>query len=180
MSTHVIYIPGLGDRYDGFRKWAISFWRLWGVSAEHVAITWYDGKDFEQKMQLVTDAIEKAKGKRIVLIGESAGATLALHTSTRQSIARVITLCGVSQPKTPIADYLRRKAPALSQAVDSLPTSFITDIHSVRAFVDGTVGPKWSKTNNATVHTVWTIGHLTTIATCLTVLAPLMVTIAKK
>lgn len=180
MPTHIIYIPGLGDRYDGFRRFAIKFWSLFGVTAEHVPITWFDGKDFEQKMQIIEIAVKRAKGKRVVLVGESAGATLALHASTRYSVARVITLCGVSQPKTPVSNYLRRRAPALSQAVNSLPTSFSTDVQSVRAFLDGTVGKRWSKTDQATVHTIWSIGHLPTIVACLTFLAPLMVTVAKK
>ncbi len=181
MSTHIIYIPGLGDRYDGFRRRAIKLWNLWGASAERVPITWYDGKDFEEKMQLIAAAINKAGNKRIVLIGESAGGTLALHASLRHTnVARVITLCGVSQPKTPISNYLRRRAPALSEAADTLPATFTNDIHAVRAAVDGVVGKRWSRTNNAKVHVFWTFGHLPTIALCLTVLSPLMVAIAKK
>lgn len=181
MATHIIYIPGLGDRYDGFRRFALMFWRFWGVSVEYVPVTWYDGGDFEQKIKYVDDAIKRAGDKRVALVGESAGATLALHASIRyKNIGRVITLCGVSQPGTPISSYLRRRAPALNTAVSTLPQKFDVDVHSMRGLVDTTVGRRWSKTNQATVHTIWVVGHRATIITCLTLLAPLMVAIAKK
>lgn len=181
MATHIIYIPGIGDGYDGFRRFALQFWRLWGVSVEYVPITWHDGGDFEQKMRYIDQAIGRTVGERIVLIGESAGATLALHASTNHKrIHRVITLCGVAQPGTPVSSYLRKRAPALDTAVSTLPQMFDVDVHSVRGLVDWTVGRRWSKTDRATVHTIWTIGHRMTIIVCLTVLAPLMATIAKK
>lgn len=181
MSTHVIYIPGIGDSYDSFRRFMLRFWNLWGVSVEYVPIGWYKGGDFEEKMGYIDSAIGGVEGKRIVLIGESAGATLALHASLRHTnIHQVITLCGVAQPGTPVSQYLRRRAPALDTAVNTLPQKFAVDVHSVRGLIDTTVGKKWSKTNGATIHTIWMIGHRMTIITCLTILAPLMVSIAKK
>lgn len=181
MPTRIIYIPGIGDQYDGFRRFMLRFWQLWGVSTEYVSISWYDGGSFEEKMKRIASAIESADSKRVVLIGESAGATLALHTSLGyKNIHRVITLCGVAQPGTPVSGHLRRRAPALDEAVNTLPENFSVSVHSVRALYDGTVGKKWSKTNGATIHTIWMIGHRMTIVACLTVLAPLMVSIAKK
>lgn len=182
MSTHIIYIPGLGDRYDGFRVAALKLWKLWGVNAVHVPITWHDGGSMESKLAYVGTAINAVKaGENIVLIGESAGATLALHTATHdRRVLRVITLCGVSRPDTPVSDSLRRKAPALGEAVDTLPETFEVDVHSVRAAVDGVVGPKYSSTTGAARHIVWSVGHITTISLCLTLLAPMVCAIAKK
>src|SRR3546814_5836495 len=55
--------------------------------------------------------------ERIVLVGESAGASLALHTAAVDTrVSKVITLCGVAVPTTPVSARLRRKAPALDQA----------------------------------------------------------------
>lgn len=182
MRTHVIYIPGLGDRYDGFRRSMLRSWKLWGVAVTHVPITWYDKGSMESKLQLIQSAIGAIpESSRVVLIGESAGATLALHTGHHDKrVSRVITLCGVARSFTPVSNYLRKRAPALDQAVNSLPEDPSADVHSVRAAVDGVVGSNYSSTAHATRHVIWSIGHLTTIALCLTVYAPIISAIAKK
>lgn len=181
MQTHIVYIPGLGDGYDGFRRRALKFWRLWGVQATHVPITWYDGGSMESKLKLVSKAISVLpENARVVLIGESAGATLALHTAYHNpAVARVITLCGVARRNTPVSQHLRRRAPALSQAVDSLPNDEGIDVHSVRALIDGVVGKKYSSTVRARRHTIWSVGHIATITLCLTIFAPIISAIAK-
>lgn len=182
MKTYIIYIPGLGDQYGWFRSLALQGWQLWGVRTYHQAITWFDGANMESKMSMIKSAVDTApQGVRIVLIGESAGAALALHAAMRdERIERVITLCGVARRDAPISGHLRRKAPALSQAVNALPLTFSADVHSVRAIIDGVVGKRYSSAAGATRHVVWSIGHLTTIVLCLTVLAPYMASLAKR
>lgn len=133
-------------------------------------------------MSVIKAAIDKAPPKsRIVLVGESAGATLVLHTAVNDKrVARVITLCGVARPDTPISAMLRRKVPALDQAVNTLPEHFDVDIHSVRAAVDNVVRHRYSSVIGSKRHVIWSVGHLITIVLCLTVLAPYMVHIAKQ
>lgn len=181
MRTYVLYIPGLGDRYDGFRRTILRGWSLWGVTARLVPVTWYDGGNLEAKLARIESAMSAVPDDaRIVLIGESAGASLALHMASRNMrIDRVITLCGVAQPSTPVSSYLRRRAPALDQAVKSLPIRFNIEIHSVRAAIDGVVGAKYSSTDSAIRHVIWSVGHLTTIALCLSLYSPIMSSIAK-
>lgn len=181
MKTHIVYIPGLGDGYGWFRSLALAPWRLWGVTTTHVKVNWYDGGSMESKLAGIRRAIDAVPaGRRVVLIGESAGATLALHTADRDSrVRRVITLCGVARPSTPVSGYLRRKAPALSHGVDSLSDTYTTDVHSVRAVVDGVVGKRYSVVAGATEHVVWSVGHVSTIVLCLTVLSPFMAHLAK-
>lgn len=180
--TTILYIPGLGDRYDPARRFALKFWRVWGVRAQLIPITWYDGKSMNEKVGRIEAAIASVDTKdRIVLIGESAGATLALHVGCEdQRVSRIITLCGVARSTTPIAGYLRKKAPALDTGVNTLRPNKKADIHSVRAYLDPTVGKKYSVAPGAAEHIVWSIGHLTTIALCLTIYAPYLVAIAKK
>ena len=148
----------------------------------HVPITWYDGGSMQSKLEIIDNAIRSVPhDARVVLVGESAGGSLALNTAARNArVARVITLCGVARPDTPISAYLRRKAPALHEAVQVLPVSFKTEVVSVRAAIDGVVGKKYSSTNGATVCVVWSVGHLTTIALCLTILSFYMAKLAKK
>jgi len=181
MTTRIIYVPGLGDGYHRLRSIALFWWRIWGVSVTPVKIDWYDGRDMNQKMSLIKTAIDAVPtGSRIVLDGESAGATLALHTSVEDKrVSRVITLCGVTRPDTPISSRLRRKVPALDQATNTLPEHFDVSVHSVRAAIDNVVRPRYSSVLGARRHTIWFVGHLATIVLCLTVLAPYMVHIAK-
>lgn len=136
----------------------------------------------ESKLERISKAIDQVEGKnRLVLIGESAGASLALHVGANDSrVTRVITLCGVARPDTPVSSYLRRRAPALNEGVDSLNESYSIDVHSVRAVADGVVAKRYSVVKGAKEHVIWSIGHLTTIALCLTILAPAISAIAKK
>ena len=181
MPTHVIYIPGLGNWNDRLRAAALNVWKLWGTPATLVPINWDDGRSMDQKMDLIQIAINAVpRGDRIVLIGESAGATLALHTAAVDTrVSRVITLCGVAVPTTPISGELRRKSPALDQAVSTLPRHFNVDVHSVRAAVDNVVGHRYSTVAGAKRHVIWSIGHVLTITLCLTILSPIMSGIAK-
>lgn len=136
----------------------------------------------DEKMAAIEQAINAVPdGERIVLIGESAGATLALHAANRyEKVSKVITLCGVARRNTPVSNYLRRKAPALDQAVNTLPDSFNKPVDSMRAAADSVVGAKYSVANGAKEHIVWSMGHFITIALCLTIFSPLVIAIAKK
>ena len=182
MRTYIIYIPGLGDRYAGFRATVLKWWNLWGVTAIHVPVIWFDGGSLESKLQKVRAAIDTVPANsRIVLVGESAGATLALHSAAENSrVSGVITLCGVARPDTPVSGYLRRKAPALGHGVDSLTEGYGGEIHSVRAFIDGVVAKKFSVVKGSREHVIPSIGHISTIALCLTFLAPYIIRIATK
>lgn len=180
--TTILYIPGLGDGYDRFRRSVLRAWVLYGVRAKLVPITWYDGDDFETKYRLVTQAVARAATDRVVLIGESAGATLALHAAAdpQLRIAKVITLCGVTRRTTPISPYLRRRAPALDHAVRHLPEAYRTPIISLRATFDHVVGRRSSIAVGATERVIWSVGHLFTIMLCLTLLAPYVVHMARR
>lgn len=181
MRTHIIYIPGLGSRYNSFRKLTLSLWRIYGVSATLIPFDWYDGSSFEQKIKEVEDIVGRlGANSRIVIIGESAGASIALHAAQLPNVRRVITLCGVAQPGTPISSYLQTKSPALLDATRSIPNTENYDVHSVRAVADSVVGKKYSSATGAKSHVIYTVGHFATIVICLTVLSLLMVTIAKK
>jgi len=112
----------------------------------------------------------------VVLVGESAGATLALHAAARHpDLRRVITLCGVARRNTPIAARLRRKAPALDTAVATLPEQFVAPVVSLRAAVDHVVGARYSSAVGAETRVIWSIGHLLTISLCLTLLSPYLI-----
>ncbi|HCZ28258.1 TPA: alpha/beta hydrolase [Candidatus Saccharibacteria bacterium] len=137
-------------------------------------MNWYDGKPLEEKMARVKKILEKMDGP-VAIIGESAGATVALLAAAEyKNVHTLITICGVAQPTTPISPYLQHRAPALPEAVkrlDSLSFASSLSIHSLRSWYDPVVGKKYSVAPAATVHTLLVPGHLFTILCCLTVLS---------
>ena len=185
MEHQVFYISGLGDNYDRFRQVGMNIWRLFGVQATLIPITWFDGGSLEQKCALIIEQIKTAESnsQKVTLVGESAGASLALLVAHSQpGVNHVLTLCGVAQPDTPISRSLRARAPALSSAVKQLAKlTRRTDLQqtSVRALVDTTVQKRYTIASHARQRVIWSIGHLVTIALCLTLLAPYMAHLVK-
>ena len=97
MRTSIVYIPGLGSRYNSVRMFALKFWAVYGVSTTLIPLDWYDGDTIEGKLSKVQDAINQAgKRSRVVVVGESAGATLALHST----LFTVSLLCAVWHSQT--------------------------------------------------------------------------------
>ena len=181
MLTHVVYIPGLGDGYDPFRRLALKAWRLGGVKVELVPMHWYGQEDeLEQKRERVRAAIGRAGKNDIIIIGESAGAAIALGFASNPMVSRVITIAGVSRSNTPIAPSLRKRSPALLAATRTIPATSGYDVHSVRAIFDSVLDKKYSLATGSKAHVVWTFGHFGTIVMCLSLLSPLVIAIAKK
>jgi pimeloyl-ACP methyl ester carboxylesterase len=182
-KPHIIYIPGLGDQYDGFRRLCLKFWRLWGVSAELGRVSWYEGKRLDEVAARINHLIQRAhaNNRQVVLIGESAGAALALNLATNPEVAAVLTICGVTRRNTPISARLRRRAPALDEAVRRLgEVAPRQPLVSLRALSDPVVGKNYSVASGAREHVVWSPGHSMTIALCLTLYAPYVVQLVKK
>lgn len=78
-ATHIIYISGLGDRYDGLRRFCLRLWKYPGITTELAPMTWADSGSYDEKFARVVSAIDQVKGKRIVLFGESAGGSMAVN-----------------------------------------------------------------------------------------------------
>ena len=188
MKDYIIYIPGLGDHYDGLRRRALSLWRLFGVTAELVPMQWYDGMSLPAKREAVQNAIDAAvaKGNRVSIIGESAGATLALSLfSTDDRLHRLITLCGVVDPHAAVSPKIYQRSPAFQSSMNHLAdvdmslldTQKITVITSI---YDPVVSQKTNVIKNSKPLRVPSIGHFVTIALCLTIYNPVVIRRIKK
>jgi hypothetical protein len=127
VRTHVIYIPGLGDGYDGTRRMLLSLWRYRNISVELVQMSWAVEESFEMKRQRVYDAIDSARAlnKRVVLIGESAGGSMAVNVygARRREISRVVTLCGKNTHPETVALKLYQKNPAFRTSMNNVNES---------------------------------------------------------
>lgn len=187
MRHHVIYIPGLGDHYDRARLQALRLWRLSGVSVELLPMRWYAGNSYQSKRERVIAAVKRAQdaGYTVSLVGESAGASMALNVAAQiDSLHSVVLLAGIASSSTPISPYIKARSPAFAASVAALPTSLATidpsNVHIIQALWDPTVPARYNQIGGATVHTIWSFGHIPTIVLCITLLSPFITQLIKK
>ncbi|HET6746768.1 MAG TPA: hypothetical protein VFH06_01530 [Candidatus Saccharimonadales bacterium] len=184
----VLYIPGLGDHYDNGRSLLLKGWRLWGVEARLVPIKWYEKGNYQNKRALVYAAVQEAKrqGYLITLIGESAGASLALNTASEfpQAIKKVIVIAGVNSSQLPISPHYTMLAPAFAESAGRVSQSVrIMDpakIHTVRGLLDHVVSPRFNDIEGAKKHVIFSVGHFWTIVLCLTLLSGFIAHLVKQ
>lgn len=190
MKHIIFYIPGLGDGYDRFRQKALRLWVIFGVHPILIPMRWDDDEPYKDKFQRVTDAIEQATTSRtrITLIGESAGASMAINAFAAHTVvASLVTIAGVNTSGTPVAAYRLRRSPAFAESRQRLDDSLKrlsvgrkNAIHTVSAASDNAVPARHSLIAGARNYRLWTIGHLATITLCLTLLSGYIVSLAKR
>jgi pimeloyl-ACP methyl ester carboxylesterase len=190
MKHHILYIPGLGSGYDRYRKYALRVWSLFGVDVQLLPMNWYDGQPYECKFNQASDLIRQLlkAGKRVTLVGESAGGSMAINLfAAHPEVARLITVAGVNKASTPIMSKTLRRGPAFAasrqQLAGALPK--ISDrrrrnIHTLSGLIDNVVASPFSTIPGTNHRRVWSIGHVSTIALCLTLLCGYIVFLAKK
>ena len=122
---HIIYIPGFGDTYDTTRQRLLNLWRFKDVSVELVPMNWQSSESFEDKLGRINTAIDNAKDKRVVILGESAGGSMAIHTyATRaKDVFKVMALCGKNTTPETVSPHLYKHHPAFKTSMDKLNES---------------------------------------------------------
>lgn len=190
-KTHIIYIPGLGDNYDSLRRLLLWFWPVYGVSVEFLSSGWSNGETFAVKKQRIIDAARRAqdRGARVVLLGESAGGSLALnvYATIPDSIDRVVTLCGKNTGPDNVSPVLyRRNEPfrvsmqQVGESVRSLTLSQRQRVTSVYPFYDPTVPINETFIPDCRRVRIWSVGHLISILVGLTIGSAIVVREAKR
>ncbi|HMH70321.1 MAG TPA: alpha/beta hydrolase [Candidatus Saccharimonadales bacterium] len=189
MPIHILYISGLGDRYDSFRRFCLRFWRLFGVTAELVSMSWTNGATYEEKVKIINQRVDAAKNKRIVLIGESAGGSTALnmYAARPNNFYKVMTICGKNTKADHVSPHLYRKNPAFKtsmyqaeKSVALLSKTKRQAFISVHPLVDHVVPVRETLIPDCQRVQLWTIGHLGTIAFALTLGSFIIIRIAKR
>lgn len=177
MKHYIIYIPGLGDHYDGVRRFFLRFWKIYGVKTQLVPMQWYDGESYQIKFDSVTAAVmaAKEKGYTVSLVGESAGASMAMNVfAQEESLRRLISLCGVNSFHASVSPRILVRSPAFKESLRHLAESQKTavsqrhkDIISIAALSDPTVSVSKNRINGVKNMQVFSIGHITSILLCL-------------
>ncbi len=176
MKHHIIYIPGLGDYYDGFRRSVLQSWRLYGVSVEYIPMGWYKGGSYEQRETSIKKAIARARksGKTVSLVSESAGGAIALNVFSQDiQLHRLVSICAVNNPNTPVAPRILARSPSFKTSLQHLKSAMSTikadrrrDITVLRSAYDPTVMLSDTLIKGVKTHRIFAIGHISAIATC--------------
>lgn len=171
----VIYIPGLNDRADVARRYALKLWRLHGVKALLVPMRWYGNEPYSKKKIRILEAIDKVEkqGYTVSLIGESAGASIAINIAAEHpSLHALATIAGVASPNATVSPSIYARSPVFKESMQNLQTSLYqlqpNNIITFSAKRDSVVNKKYSVINGATNITLPTAGHFFTIMACLT------------
>lgn len=184
----ILYIPGLGDQYDWFRLASLKCWRIWGVHTQLVPMKWYGGGSFESSWDSIKKAVDSAKanGDKVFVIGESAGATMAIHTAAHLPIDAFATLCGVTNPNASISSSIFARSPSFKQSVQKLQSSLdiLKDkpVPALRfiAWLDTVVTPSVNTLSGARTIRLPSIGHIITNKFALTIFSFLVVRAARR
>jgi pimeloyl-ACP methyl ester carboxylesterase len=180
---HLIYIPGLGDTRIEWQRRAVGIWHRWGVEAELFEVNWTDNEPWDDKLGRLIARIDelKAAGKKVGLVGASAGAAVAVtaFAARKDFLTGAVCIAGkVNRPETVNPDRYRTN-PAFEQAIHDCQAAIKglgqadrKRILSRFAIFDEVVTKSDSRIVGARNRLVPTIEHVLTIAEQITLGAP--------
>jgi pimeloyl-ACP methyl ester carboxylesterase len=175
MTQHaVIYVPGLGDKNLGGRRWLLELWRFRNTSVEICSMDWSVNQPWQTKLDKLLNRIDQlhASGRSVSLVGESAGAsaTVAAFARRPDTINGVVLLCGKSQYPERVAARRYEQNPALREALIESHRSVreLTEIQkrkilNLHPIYDPVVPVKETKIPGVRNAAMLTIGHATSI-----------------
>jgi pimeloyl-ACP methyl ester carboxylesterase len=127
MQTEILYLSGFGDHYDWIRRFTLGFWKLYGVNVRLIPTSWSNQENYEEKFKRITNAIDAidTKTTKVVLIGESAGGSLAINVFARrkEKIHKTITICGKNSGPDSVAPHYYKRNPTFRNSMNDLNKS---------------------------------------------------------
>lgn len=174
---HIIYIPGLGDRYDIIRRLGLALWRRPGVRVTHVPMRWLDANEtMTQKVERVRDAIDDHTGDEVTIIGESAGGGMAIVVAAMfaHKVSHIVTVCGMNRGEANVSPLLYQKNPAFRDVmraadryVADLSTEAKAKMYIIYSSLDYTVRPRNSLIDGVDAYDTKIMGHAMAILSIL-------------
>ncbi len=151
-----------------------------------VPMRWESNETYEQKVARLKQAIARGQqlGYIVSLIGESAGASIALNVAAdTPGIRRIVTIAGVTSSDLPIWPATQKRSPSFVASAGKINESLKhldpSRIHTIHALIDQTVSPRYNDIPGAHNHQVPSVGHIPTIVLCLTLFSPYVVWLLK-
>ena len=177
-KTTVLFIPGLGDVKVRGENLAIKLLAPWMLDGEYFPIYWHKKEDFKTRIAELSKRIAElnSEGRRVVLVGYSAGASAAINalSANKEKVQRVILICGKIQNLDKINDSYFKLNPKFGGSVELLKKSLPdldaeqrAKVLSIRPIFDETVPVKDTIIQGAKNKRVFMVGHVPTIAYCL-------------
>lgn len=188
-KPHMIYVPGFGDSYDIIRKPLFYCWRVFGVSTTFVPMNWQSNETYLDKLARITEAIDNAPSDKVILIGESAGASMvvAAHAKKYTALHKSVTICGKVNNAASVADRYYRRNAAFREAIHEADTAITTlpqlarqKFISFYPLYDEVVSLKDATLPGAGATRLFSVGHLLTIFLALTLFSGLIIKAARK
>ncbi|HCH34714.1 MAG: hypothetical protein UY35_C0022G0008 [Candidatus Saccharibacteria bacterium GW2011_GWC2_48_9] len=186
--THIIYLPGLGDRYDPMRRFFLRAWSLYGAHVTMIPMRWASNEPYNAKRARVLSALDMLDNERIVLMGESAGGSMAVSVFAAQSgtVVGTMTLCGKNTRSDNVSHRIYAHNPAFRESmqqaealVRNLQPKQSERFVSIVPLYDPTVPVAETLIPGCQKITLPLVGHLAAILAMLTIFAPLVVHRAK-
>lgn len=186
---HIIYLPGFGDNYDTGRRFLLWCWRIFGITTEFVPMCWDSNESYKEKHARVNDAIDRAKKKRVVIIGESAGGSMAvaIYAQRYNDLFKVMTICGKNSNPASVAPRLYLKHPAFRESMRATESSLKKiDSNMLHRFVpfyplyDGVIPYDEAVIPGCKVVRLFSSGHFFTIFLALTIYSSYLVFVANR
>lgn len=168
-SHHVIYVPGLGDGRTYGQDGAVRGWQKFGIDTEYMALGWADKQAFEPKLERLLNRVNQklAQGKKVSLVGVSAGASAVLNAYAKQpNLHSLVLICGkVNNPES-IGGSVYKINPAFKESVFKVKDSLASlnkaqrsRIMSIHPLYDGSVPVADTLIDGAKEASVPVIGH---------------------
>jgi hypothetical protein len=151
--------------------------RLWSlhpdITAEVVPMRWSDPHEtYAEKRHRLQQAIELSNDDRIVLVGESAGGSMAVTMYTEHSmiVRKLVTLCGKNHGEKNVSPRLYRRNPAFREslqradaAMTALSPAQRANISTIYSPHDHVVRPADTRIDGARAYLLGSYGHLPSI-----------------
>ena len=175
--TTVIYLPGLGGKYDRFRIWALKLWRRRNRNVVFLPMDWTSPHEsFLEKKSRVIGVVSDSEGQ-VVIIGESAGAAMGLLIAREIPHVKFIAFCGKIGGAKSTGSFYYERVPAFADMLPLADTvrSNLT-VHeksrmiTVRAYKDMFLSLRDTTIPGVRQIVLPSIGHLTTIVLGITIL----------
>lgn len=162
---------------------------MYGVRVTMVPMRWQSDETYGDKRARVEEAIRKTAGEKVVVMGESAGGSMALAIYARHAdtLAGLVTLCGKNTRPDTVSPDIYKRNPAFRDsmyeaeaAATALSMSDRWKFVSVVPWHDPTVPVAQTLLPGCQKMILPAVGHLLSILAMLTLYAPLIVWRAKK
>lgn len=173
---HVIYVTGLGDTKKRGQRTAVALWRLHGVTPHFFESDWSNvDETFEHKFARLIALIDRVSmgGKRVSIVGVSAGASITLHAyaAKRKQLHGVVCVSGKIHHPEKMHSRIMEHNPAFGESMHGLPRSLSAlseadrqRILTVYSDGDRTVRMEDSRLDHAHMRLVGHGNHAITIA----------------